>query len=115
MLCVYIYGVRVVWKNRKTVQAGLIHRAEQSSTALFGTLLRVLGRVWHLLALAYFTVLLVVTQAEQDKALTFMVSDTIQTRAAVPIGLMMAAIMSSLMSSRIHFPKTRPDSLPIQN
>src|SRR5690606_26024704 len=49
MLCVYIYGVRVVWKNRKAVQAGLIHRAEHSTTALFGTLLRVLGRVWHLL------------------------------------------------------------------
>src|SRR3546814_1188093 len=45
MLGVYIYGVRVVWKNRKAVRAGLVQRAERSSTALFGTLLRVLGRV----------------------------------------------------------------------
>src|SRR3546814_5418473 len=34
MLCVYIYGVRVVWNNRKTVQAGLIPWADRKSTRL---------------------------------------------------------------------------------
>src|SRR5690606_4821760 len=67
MLGVYIYGVRVVWKNRHAVRAGLVRRAEQSSTAVFGTLLRVLGRIWHLIALAYFTMLLAVSQADQDQ------------------------------------------------
>ncbi|NYT85038.1 mechanosensitive ion channel [Pusillimonas harenae] len=113
MLCVYIYGVGVVWKNRKAVQAGLIHRAEQSTTAIFGTLLRVLGRVWHLLALAYFTVLLVVTQAEQDQALAFMVRATTQTLIAIAIGLILAAILSSLMSRRIQLPEHWRGMLPM--
>src|SRR5690606_1663609 len=113
MLCVYIYGVRVVWKNRKTVRDELIQRADQSSTAIFSTLLRVLGRVWHLLALAYFTVLLIVTQAEQDQALTFMVHATIQTLIAIAIGLILAAALSSLMSRRVQLPDHWRGRLPM--
>lgn len=113
MLCVYIYGVRVVWKNRKTVKAGLIARADQSTTAIFSTLLRILGRTWHLLALAYFTVLLVVTQAEQEQALAFMVSATIQTLVAIAIGLILASVLSSLLSRRIHLPEQWRKTLPL--
>ncbi|NYT59878.1 mechanosensitive ion channel [Alcaligenaceae bacterium] len=113
MLCVYIYGVRVVWKSRKTVRDELIQRADQSSTAIFSTLLRVLGRVWHLLALAYFTVLLIVTQAEQDQALTFMVHATIQTLIAIAIGLILAAALSSLMSRRVQLPDHWRGRLPM--
>src|SRR5690606_33847469 len=62
MLGVYIYAVRVIWKNRFSIRTRLVHRARLSSTAFFGTLLRMLARTWHLVAIAYFTVLLVVTQ-----------------------------------------------------
>ncbi|MGB6103088.1 MAG: mechanosensitive ion channel domain-containing protein [Pusillimonas sp.] len=113
MLGVYIYGVRVVWKNRKAVRAGLVQRAEQSGTAVFGTLLRVLGRIWHLIALAYFTVLLVVTQAEQDQALAFMLRATIQTVVAIVIGLLLAAALSSLLSRRIQLPDDWRRALPL--
>ncbi|MCC2597306.1 mechanosensitive ion channel [Pusillimonas sp. MFBS29] len=113
MLCVYIYGVRVVWKNRKTVRTALIARAEQSSTAIFGTLLQVLGRVWHLLALAYFTILLIVTQAEQDQALAFMIHATAQTLIAIAIGLILAAALSSLMSRRVQLPDHWRGRLPL--
>lgn len=113
MLGVYIYGVRVVWKNRKAVRTGLVQRAEQSSTAIFGTLLRVLGRVWHLIALAYFTMLLVVSQADHDQALAFMARATIQTVAAVVIGLILAAALSSLLSRRIQLPDDWRRALPL--
>ena len=113
MLGVYIYGVRVVWKNRHAVRAGLVRRAEQSSTAVFGTLLRVLGRIWHLIALAYFTMLLAVSQADQDQALVFMTRATIQTVAAVVIGLALAATLSSLLSRRIQLPDDWRRALPL--
>ncbi len=113
MLGVYVYGVRVVWKNRKAVRAGLVERAEQSGTAVFGTLLRVLGRVWHLIALAYFTMLLAVSQANQDQALAFMTRATIQTVAAVVIGLALAAALSSMLSRRIQLPDDWRRALPL--
>ncbi|MFW7341810.1 mechanosensitive ion channel domain-containing protein [Pollutimonas sp. H1-120] len=113
MLGVYVYGVRVVWKNRKAVRAGLVERAEQSGTAVFGTLLRVLGRVWHLIALAYFTMLLAVSQANQDQALVFMTRATIQTVAAMAIGLALAAALSALLSRRIQLPDDWRRTLPL--
>ncbi|MGB3290489.1 MAG: mechanosensitive ion channel domain-containing protein [Burkholderiaceae bacterium] len=113
MLGVYIYGVQVVWKNRKAVRAGLVQRAEQSGAAVFGTLLRVLGRIWHLIALAYFTMLLVVSQADQDQALAFMTRATIQTAAAVVVGLALAALLSSLLSRRIQLPDDWRRALPL--
>lgn len=112
MLGVYIYGLRVVWKNRDAVREGLVQRAEKSSTALFGTLLRVLGRVWHLIALAYFTVLLVASQADQDQALAFMMSATVQTVAAVLVGLILAAALTSLLERRIRLPEDWNRYLP---
>lgn len=112
MLGVYIYGVHVIWKNRKPVKAGLIRQADNSSAAVFGTLIRVLSRTWHLIAIAYFTVLLVVSQAAQQQALAFMARATAQTAAAVLIGLMLASALSSLLSHRIVLPGKWRQSFP---
>src|SRR3546814_15164402 len=113
MLGVYIYGVRVVWKNRKAVRAGLVQRAERSTPALFGTLLRVLGRVWHLIALAYFTVLLVVTPADQDQPLAFMSHAPTQNALAVATRLILAPTLSALLSRPIHLPADTRRPLPL--
>ncbi len=112
MLGVYLYGVRVIWKNRKAVKASLIRLADNSSAAVFGTLIRVLSRTWHLIAIAYFTVLLVVSQTAQQQALAFMARATAQTAAAVLIGLMLASALSSLLSHRIVLPGKWRQSFP---
>ncbi len=112
MLGVYLYGVRVIWKNRKAVKASLIRLADNSSAAVFGTLIRVLSRTWHLIAIAYFTVLLVVSQTAQQQALAFMARATAQTAAAVLIGLMLASALSSLLSHRIALPGKWRQSFP---
>ncbi|WP_233208227.1 mechanosensitive ion channel domain-containing protein [Pollutimonas subterranea] len=112
MLAVYFYGVRVIWKNRKAVKASLVGLADKSSVALFGTLIRVLSRTWHLIAIAYFTVLLVVSQTAQQQALAFMARATAQTAAAVLIGMMLASGLSSLLSHRIMLPGKWRQSFP---
>lgn len=112
MLCIYIYAVRVVWTNRKTVRAGLLRHAEHSSVAVFGTLTRVLGRLWHLLAIAYFTVLLIVSQTKQQEALEFMASATIQSALAIIIGLLLGAILTKLLAHHLKLPDRWRDAFP---
>ncbi|TEA79368.1 mechanosensitive ion channel [Allopusillimonas ginsengisoli] len=112
MLGIYIYAVRVVWSNRKTVRTGLLHHAESSSIAILGTLLRVLGRLWHVLAIAYFTVLLVVSQTNQHEALEFMASATIQSVAAVILGMLLGGILTRLLAHRLALPDRWRQSFP---
>lgn len=113
MLFVYIHAMRVVWKNRRAVRDGLMHQAEQSSAAVFGTLTRVLARTWHFIALAYFTTLFVVSQIHQQEALAFMAGATVQSLAAILLGLLASAILSSLLARRIHLPDDWRRVLPL--
>lgn len=113
MLFVYIHAMRVVWKNRRAVRAGLMHQAEQSSAAVFGTLTRVLARTWHFIALAYFTTLFVVSQIHQQEALAFMARATVQSLAAILLGLLASAILSSLLARRVRLPDDWRRVLPL--
>ncbi|MBV6305649.1 mechanosensitive ion channel [Candidimonas humi] len=113
MLFVYVHAMRVIWKNRHAVRAGLMHQAEQSSAAVFGTLTRVLARTWHYIALAYFTTLFVVSQIHQQEALAFMARATVQSLAAILLGLLASVILSSLLARRIRLPDDWRRALPL--
>ncbi len=113
MLGVYIYAVIVVWKNRNKVRAGLIGHATHSSMPLFSTLLRVLAHIWHWIALAYFTVLLVVTQIDQRQALAFMMRATGQSMGSVLLGMLLAAAVTALLVRGIRLPEEWRKTLPM--
>lgn len=112
MLAVYLYAVNVVWKNRQTVRSGLTHAAERASTAVFGTLILVLARIWHWLILTYLTVLFVVSQTQQQQALNFMGKATAQSLIAVLIGGILIATGSAFANRRIKLPENWHRSLP---
>lgn len=113
MLYVYVHAVRVIWKNRRAIRAGLVRQAEQSSAAVFGTLIRVLARTWHFIALAYFTALFVVSQTDQQQALSFMARATVQSLAAILLGLLASVAVSSLLARRIRLPDEWRKALPL--
>lgn len=104
MIAVYLYAVKVVWTRRHTVRNGLTHVAERSTTAIFGTLIRIFARVWHWLALSYLTVLFIVSQTRQQEALSFMGKATVQSLLAVLFGTIAIATVSTLVARRIHLP-----------
>lgn len=112
MIGVYIYAVRVILKNRKTLRDNLNGRADETSFAFFSTLLRILGRVWHLFALAYFTVLLVVSQLQPAEALPFMAHATVQTLLAVGIGILISSLLTIALARRIHLSEGLRERLP---
>lgn len=112
MTAVYLYAVRVVWRQRQAVRDSLIVRAGHMSTAVFGTLLRVLARTWHWLVLAYLTVLFVVSQTRHQEALGFMSKATVQTLLAVLLGAIAMAVLSHLANRRIHLTDSWNKMLP---
>ncbi|GAA5231614.1 mechanosensitive ion channel [Verticiella sediminum] len=113
MLCVYVYAVSVIWRNRKLIRDRITRRAQHASTAFFGTLLRVLARTWHVLAIAYFTVLLVASQVDPAGALPFMAAATAQTVLAVGIGMLISAILTLLLSRHIRLSADLNRRLPM--
>lgn len=104
MIAVYLYAVNVVWTRRHAVRTGLTTLAERSTTAVFGTLTRVLARVWHWLALSYLTVLFVVSQTRQKEALSFMGKATAQSLIAILAGAIAITAVSTLAARRIQLP-----------
>ena len=113
MLGVYIYAVRVIWSNRALIRHRLEDRADRASTAFFGTLIRMLARVWHLAAIAYFTVLLVVSQIAPQDALPFMARATVQTLIAIAIGMLLSSILSLALSRPLRLSDDMRARLPM--
>ncbi|MEI2416598.1 mechanosensitive ion channel domain-containing protein [Orrella sp. JC864] len=113
MLGVYGHAVRVIWVNRQLLRQRLEAKAQGLDTAFIGTLLRMLARVWHVLAIAYFTVLLVVSQIAPNDALPFMAKATGQTILAIAIGLLLSALLGSVLAHRIQLPEHWRARLPM--
>lgn len=113
MVGMYIYAVRVIWRNRALIRERLVQRAAVASTAFFGTLMRLLARVWHLLAIIYFTVLLVVSQVDPTEALPFMARATLQSVLAIALGLLVSAVLTAILSHPIRLSDDMRGRLPL--
>lgn len=113
MLGMYVYAIRVVWSNRTLIRERLMLRAGVASTAFFATLLRLLARVWHVLAIIYFTVLLVVSQVDPVEALPFMARATLQSVVAIALGLLVSAILTAILSRPIRLSDDMRTRLPL--
>lgn len=112
MLAVYVYAVRVIWRNRLAVRERLERRAAHAATFL-GTRLRLLSRVWHVLGIGYFTVLLVVSQVDPDNALPFMARATAQTLAAIGVGSLLILLLSAVLTKPIRLSEDLRRRLPL--
>ncbi|WP_262927324.1 mechanosensitive channel protein [Phytohalomonas tamaricis] len=113
MVGTYIYAVRVILKNRTSIRDRLHERAAQSSAGFFGVLIRILAKTWHLIAIAYFTILLVVSQVEPDQALPYMVRATVQSLVAIAVGLLVSSAITQLLEKKLHLSADLNRRLPL--
>ncbi|ARP97250.1 mechanosensitive ion channel domain-containing protein [Bordetella genomosp. 13] len=112
MLAVYVYAVRVIWQNRVAVRERLERRATHAATFL-GTRLRFLSRVWHVLGIGYFTVLLVVSQIDPTNALPFMARATAQTLLAIGVGSLLILLLNTVLAKPIQLSGDLRRRLPL--
>lgn len=100
MLAVYVYAVRVIWQNRQSVRERLSRRAANAATFM-GSRLHFLSRVWHVLGIGYFTVLLVVSQIDPTNALPFMARATAQTLLVIGVSSLLVLLVNTVLAKPI--------------
>lgn len=112
MLAVYIYAVRVIWQNRHAVRERLDRRAAGAATFM-GSRLRLLSRIWHVLGIVYFTILLVVSQVDPTDALPFMARATAQTLLVIGVGSLLILLLNAMLSKPIRLSDDLRRRLPL--
>ncbi|MBV7486098.1 mechanosensitive ion channel domain-containing protein [Bordetella sp. BOR01] len=113
MVAAYSYALRTIWRNRQVLRERLEQRATRASATYFGTWFRLLARSWHVLAIGYFTVLLVVSQVDTERALPFMVQATAQSLLALGIGALLIVLLATVLTRRITLPEDVRRKLPM--
>ena len=113
MVSVYVYAVRGIWSHRRQVHDALLQSANRISTVFFTAILRFFAGIWHVLALVYFTVLLVVSQVNTANALPFMAKATLQSVVAIVLGLAVSAMLTAILSHPIRLSSQMRTRLPL--
>jgi len=80
---------------------------------LCGHFLVLLGRYWHVVAIAYLTALLVVWFANPEEALPFMLSATLQSLIAVIVGVVIVSFIARFVSTGLNLPGDIKERLPL--
>ncbi|MDZ7842843.1 MAG: mechanosensitive ion channel [Gammaproteobacteria bacterium] len=105
MILGFAYALTIILQNRASVRSRLEARAAEASFRFTGALVTALARIWHLLAIAYFAALTVITVTRPEDALPYMVKATGQTLAAIGIGVFISVVLTQIMRRRIRVPE----------
>lgn len=112
MLAVYVYAVRVIWQNRRSVRERLNRHAAGAATFV-GSRLHFLSRVWHVLGIGYFTILLVVSQIDPTNALPFMARATAQTLLVIGVGSLLILLLNAVLAKPVQLSEDLRRRLPL--
>ncbi|MBS9404689.1 mechanosensitive channel protein [Halomonas sp. TRM85114] len=113
MFAAFIYAVIVVLKNRQRLRDALNVRAQQTTMAASRVSLQMFARTWHLFALAYFLMVLVLTLTRPVDALPFVLFATLKTLAAVVIGMLASSLLTQTIGRRIRLSDDLRRKLPL--
>lgn len=103
MLALTLYALVLILRNRKPIQLQINLLAERSM-AFFSIILRGLGHVWHLLAIAYFLVLFVLSQFDIGNSLNFMMTATVKSLVVIGVGALISGQLTRWIFRRISLP-----------
>lgn len=99
----FIYGVWVVISKRIAIRNALLRVSDY--TPLMSIFVKILAYIWHLLALGYFFMLLVVTLLYSEKSLPYILKGTLKTLIIVGAGLLTSSLLTEFTSRRITLPE----------
>nr|WP_129141071.1 mechanosensitive channel protein [Halomonas coralii] len=112
MVLAFIYATTMVLKNRLTVRRGLEAKAEQATMSPARVGLRLLGKVWHLLAIAYCLMVLLVSIVRPERALPDVAAATLQSLIVIGLGLLLSSVLTQLIGRRITLSEDLRRKLP---
>ncbi|PRY71066.1 mechanosensitive channel protein [Halomonas ventosae] len=113
MVGAFIYAVAVVLRNRVRLRDALNHKADNATMAASRVSLQLFARTWHLFALAYFVMVLVLVLTRPADALPFVLFATLKTIAAVVVGLLVSSLLTQTIGRRIRLGDDLRRKLPL--
>ncbi|TVP92631.1 MAG: mechanosensitive ion channel protein MscS [Thioalkalivibrio sp.] len=113
MLVAFSYAVAIILQNRLRVRERLEAVAAESSLSFTRVGASTLARIWHWVALLYFAALAAVSIVRPEDALPFMALATGQTLAAILAGFFVAALLTQVISRRIHLHEETRHNFPM--
>ncbi|GHA22763.1 mechanosensitive channel protein [Oceanisphaera arctica] len=113
MFAAFFYAVAVILKNRLRLRHAIRARAEKSTISAGQFSLILLSRTWHLIALAYFLVVLVLTLLSPAEALPFVLFATLKTLGIVVLGILLSSLLSQTIGRRITLSDELRRKLPL--
>jgi small conductance mechanosensitive channel len=108
-----VIGVVIVLQNKNDVRSWLTELAARRHNNGYGQVLLLIGRLWHLAAIAYIICLLIAWFANPNGALPFMLSATAQSLVAVLIGVIISRFVGSAVGHGLHVPAEIKQRLPL--
>ncbi|WP_375452594.1 mechanosensitive ion channel domain-containing protein [uncultured Devosia sp.] len=106
-------GITIVLQCKDGVRTWLDDLARKRQNDGLGQLLLLVGRFWHMLAIAYLVALLIVWFANPDQALPFMLGATVQTGIAVLVGVLVVMFIARFVQAGLHLPQDIKTRLPL--
>ncbi|CAI0827246.1 mechanosensitive channel protein [Serratia ficaria] len=103
MLALTLYAIWLILHNRKPIQQQ-INLLATRSMAFFSVILRGLGHIWHLLAIAYFLVLFALSQLDIGNSLRFMMTATVKSLLVIGVGALLSGMLTRWIFRRISLP-----------
>ena len=113
MFGAFLYAVVVVLKNRLRLRDAINAKASQATMAASRVSLQLFARTWHLFALAYFLMVLVVTLTRAADALPFVLFATLKTLVAVVAGMLLSSLLTQTIGRRITLSDDLRRKLPL--
>nr|WP_243454058.1 mechanosensitive channel protein [Oceanisphaera pacifica] len=113
MIAAYLYAVTVILKNRVRLRQAIRQKAEKSTISASQFSLILLSRTWHLIALAYFTVVLVLTLLSPAEALPYVLFATLKTIGIVIVSILLSSLLAQTLGRRITLSNELRRKLPL--
>ncbi|MDT8878974.1 mechanosensitive channel protein [Halomonas saccharevitans] len=113
MIAAFVYAVAVVLRNRKRLRDALNRKARQTTMAASRVSLQLFARTWHLFALAYFVMVLVLTLTRPADALPFVLFATLKTLATVVVGMLASTFLTQTIGRQIRVSDDLRRKLPL--
>lgn len=113
LFCALTMACIIILQNRETVRAWLIRRGEPDQSKPLVRSLIDLARFWHIMAIGYLVLILLLWVANREAALPFVLLATLQSILAVAIGILLTMGVSRLAGGGMHLPEDIKERLPL--
>lgn len=112
-LLAYAYATTVVLKHRSRLRMAIELRANNTEAGVTQILLKLLSRSWHLLAIAYFSLVLILTFTRPEDALPFVLLATLKSIGAIVAGLLLSTLLGQKLGRRLTLSDELKHKLPL--